>query len=99
MNSFNDFCEMLSPVQNKYVDLLRLKFKAIKENSSINTKFEEYTEYTLKSLFSIMIEAESNLNGLKHKIHSLSKLYCQDVFNMIDVNHRGFIVLEDVIFY
>jgi len=87
---------MISPVENKYVEMMTSKVTAIKEHRSINTKLEEISELNLKKLFSVMIEAERHLYSLKVKLHSLSKQYLFDIFNMIDLSNRGYILLDDV---
>ena len=78
------------------IELMTSKVKAIKEHRTISKKLEEYTEYNLKKLFVLMIETDSHLYELKHKLDSLSRLYCFDIFNFIDEMQKGFIKLEDV---
>ena len=87
---------MLSPVENKFVQMMAEKVNNIRERRTINTQLEEYSEFTFKKLLSTMIEAESHLYLLKGKIHSLSKVYLWDVFNIIVGNNKGYFVLEDV---
>lgn len=89
--SFQSFCEMFSPHNKYYRNLITLR-----TNGLVLNPISEETKILITKLLKLLLETELKFEIWRNKLNKMNNFNIKDIFNKLDTNQRNYLIEEDV---
>ena len=96
--NYGDFFDMIVSFQRSYRNLIEKRIPLSKNPENILDSIDKRTISCFKVLMLSIIEFEYRINNIRKKLN-LDENKIKELFDIIDINNKGFLVYDDLIKY
>ena len=96
--NYGDFFDMIVSFQRSYRNLIEKRIPLSKNPENILDSIDKRTISCFKVLLLSIIEFEYRINNIRKKLN-LDENKIKELFDIIDINNKGFLVYDDLIKY